>query len=358
MRLLHTIAGGRHGGAERFFVDLVTALSDRGVEQHAITRPYPGRVHQLVQFGCGVTEVRMGGPLDFWSKSRIKHASSDFAPDINLAWMNRAARYAASGAWINIGRLGGYYDLKYYQSCDHLICNTPDLVRHCVDSGWPEGRVDYIPNFAPAPDSTPVSRGSLRTPDGAAVLLVLARLEETKAIDVAINALVHLPESFLWIAGEGSCNDALRALAEALGVADRVRFLGWRDDRENLLAAADICLVPSRHEPFGNVIVNAWVAGTPIVAAASEGPNFLIDSEANGVLVPVDDPVAMAAAVCTLLTDASFLQRQVSGGQSSIVESFSENSVVSAYIRLFEWLIERTSREDALRGPPLSRFGA
>lgn len=344
MRLLHTIAGGRHGGAERFFVDLAAALSDRGVEQHAITRPYSDRISQLAHFGCGVTEVRMGGPLDFWSKSRIKRASSDFAPDINLAWMNRAARYSAPGPWINVGRLGGYYDLKYYQSCDHLICNTPDLVRHCVEGGWPKGRVDYIPNFAPAPDNIPVSRGSLDTPDGAAVLLVLARLEETKAIDVAITALAHLPEAYLWIAGEGSCDAALRALVGSLGLADRVRFLGWRDDRESLLAAADVCLVPSRHEPFGNVIVNAWVAGTPIVAAASEGPSFLIESGANGLLVPADDPVAMAAAVDKILGDSSFSQSQVSGGRASIAESFSENTVVSAYISLFERLIERANR--------------
>jgi glycosyltransferase involved in cell wall biosynthesis len=344
MRLLHTIAGGRHGGAERFFVDLAAGLSDRGVEQHAITRPYSDRSHQLVQFGCGVTEVRMGGPLDFWSKSRVKRASLDFDPDINLAWMNRAARYSASGSWINVGRLGGYYDLKYYQSCDHLICNTPDLVRHCIENGWPEGRVDYIPNFAPAPDSVLVSRRSLDTPDDATVLLVLARLEETKAIDVAISALAHLPDAFLWIAGEGSCDAALRTLADSLGVADRVRFLGWRDDREGLLAAADVCLVSSRHEPFGNVIVNAWVAGTPIVAAASEGPSFLIESGTNGILVPVGDPVAMAAAVGKLLRDSSFSQSLVSGGRSSVAESFSENTVVSAYISLFERLIERTEQ--------------
>lgn len=344
MRLLHTIAGGRHGGAERFFVDLAAALSDRGVEQHAITRPYPDRISQLAQFGCSVTEVGMGGPLDFWSKPKVKRASLGFSPDINLAWMNRAARYAATGPWINVGRLGGYYDLKYYQSCDYLICNTPDLVRHCVEGGWPEGRVDYIPNFAPALDSAPVSRRSVDTPDGASVLLVLARLEEAKAIDVVINALAQLPEAYLWIAGEGSCDSALRALADSLGVSGRVRFLGWRDDRESLLAAADVCLVPSRHEPFGNVVVNAWVAGTPIVAASSEGPRFLIESDTNGVLVPVDDPIAMAAAVNRILSDSSFAQCQVAGGQTSINESFSENTVVSAYISLFERLMERTEQ--------------
>lgn len=341
MRLLHTIAGGRHGGAERFFVDLASALSQRGVEQHAISRPFEDRVRMLGHIGCGVTEARMAGPLDFLSKGRAQRAANDFSPDVSLAWMNRAARLAPTGPWVSVGRLGGYYDLKYYQSCDHLVCNTPDLVRHCVDHGWPQGRVDYIPNFAPTVDVAPVSRESLATPTGCAVLLVLARLEETKAVDVALKALTHLPSAYLWVAGEGSCEPALRTQSEEFGVSGRVRFLGWRDDREALLAAADVCLVPSRHEPFGNVIVNAWEAGTPLVAAASEGPSFLIKHETNGLLVPIDDAEAMADILRYLLENRSVAQTLIDGGRASINDSFSEEAVAAAYISLFERLLGR-----------------
>ncbi|MBT4739603.1 MAG: glycosyltransferase family 4 protein, partial [Rhodospirillaceae bacterium] len=130
-----------------------------------------------------------------------------------------------------------------------------------------------------------------------------------------------------------------RDLATSLGVADRVRFLGWRDDREALLAAADICLVPSRHEPFGNVVVNAWASRTPVIAAASEGPSFLISHEKNGMLAPVDDPMAMADAIIRVLTDEALARSLVVGGDASTVEAFSEDAVVSAYISLFKRLI-------------------
>ncbi|MBT5241250.1 MAG: glycosyltransferase [Rhodospirillaceae bacterium] len=339
MRLLHTIAGGRHGGAERFFIDLVAALTKRGVDQHAVSRPHAERLAQLTALECGVTPVKMGGPFDLWSQRTANHAATAFAPEISLAWMNRGARFSPQGPWITVGRLGGYYDLKYYRECDHLVCNTPDLVQHCVDHGWPQDRVDYIPNFSPAITAEPVDRESLATPDDASVLLVLARLEKTKAIDVAITSLTRLPEPYLWIAGNGSCEKELRDLATSLGVADRVRFLGWRDDREALLAAADICLVPSRHEPFGNVVVNAWASRTPVIAAASEGPSFLISHEKNGMLAPVDDPMAMADAIIRVLTDEALARSLVVGGDASTVEAFSEDAVVSAYISLFKRLI-------------------
>ena len=339
MRLLHIIAGGEHGGAERFFVDLATALSARGYHQHAVSRPYSERSQSLVEAGCGVTAARMGGPLDVLSGWKTAQAARKFGPDIVLAWMNRAAALVPRGPWRTVGRLGGYYNLKYYAKCDHLICNTPDLVQHCIRNGWPEDRVDYIPNFSPeVADIEPVQRATVATPEGAPVLLVLARLEENKAIDVAIAALAELPGVYLWIAGEGSCEQELKSKALSLGVSDRVKFLGWRQDREALLAAADICLVPSRHEPFGNVVVNAWSAGTPLVAAASQGPSYLITDNVNGLLVPIDDSSALSVAVRRVLTDKDLTKIMVSGGREAVKHRFSEHVVVSAYCQLFERL--------------------
>ncbi len=339
MRLLHIIAGGEHGGAERFFVDLATALSARGYQQHAVSRLYPDRSQSLIEAGCGVTVARMGGPLDMLSGWRAARAARNFGPDILLAWMNRAAALAPRGPWRMVGRLGGYYNLKYYAKCDHLICNTPDLVQHCIRNGWAEDRVDYIPNFSPRIENVePVQRASVATPENVPVLLILARLEESKAIDVAIAALAELPEVYLWVAGEGSCEHALKSKAMSLGVSDRVKFLGWRQDREALLAAADICLVPSRHEPFGNVVVNAWASGTPLVAAESQGPRYLITDQVNGLLVPVDNSSAMSVAVRRVLSDKDLAKTLVSGGQDAVNDRFSENVVISAYCRLFERL--------------------
>ena len=278
----------------------------------------------------------MGGLLDFFSKGKLKSTLRSETPEIVLSWMNRAAHLVQPGPWINIGRLGGYYDLKYYRGCDFLVCNTPDIAKHCIENGWPADKVDYIPNFSPVVDSPAVDKLAISTPEGAPVLLVLARLEDAKGIDVALRSLKVIPDAYLWIAGEGSKEGALKSLAKSLGVEERVRFLGWRADREALLKTADVCLVPSRHEPFGNVIVNAWANNTPVVAAASQGPSFLIKNTVNGLLFPIDDSQALANSIQQVLNDQNFADQLIDGGREQARGPFSRDTVVRAYCDLFE----------------------
>ncbi len=340
MRVLHVIAGGRNGGAERFFTDLVAALSRRGVTQHAVTRDYLHRIASLEDAGCEVSTARLGSALDLFSARTVRAAEHAFQPDAMLAWMSRGATYAAAAERTPvIGRLGGYYDLKYYTACRHLICNTPDLVRHCVEGGWPRDRVSYIPNFSPQSEAKAVKRSDLDTPDDATVLLVLARLVVSKGVDIAIEAFSQLPDSFyFWIAGEGPERAALEARARSLGVKDRIRFLGWRDDRDALIKSADICVVSSRQEPFGNVIVNAWVNETPVVAAASEGPRHLIADRENGMLVPPDDPEGLAAALSQLANNGDLRANLVAGGTQAVQAAYSEDAVCTSYLAAFDAL--------------------
>ena len=89
-------------------------------------------------------------------------------------------------------------------------------------------------------------------------MLALGRLHHNKAFDVAIRALVDLPGAVLWIAGKGPERNALQMLANQLGVSKRIRWLGWRDDVAALFASADVLVCPSRIEPLGNVIIEAW----------------------------------------------------------------------------------------------------
>ena len=212
--------------------------------------------------------------------------------------MNRAARHTPKGPWARIGRLGGYYNLKYYEGFDELVANTEDIAEWIVGQGWPAGRVRCIPNFAAAPpDGAPVDRASLDTPAGAPLLLAMGRLHEAKAHDVSLQALAELPDAYLWIAGVGPAGgQAEGAWPQALGVAERVRFLGWRTDPSALYRAADVCVFPSRYEPLGNVVIQAWAHGLPVVAAASQGPGALIEDGRDGLLVPIDDADALAGA--------------------------------------------------------------
>jgi len=126
-----------------------------------------------------------------------------------------------------------------------------------VRGSSPRERTRYLPNFVDDRRLPPAPRAEQDTPEDAPLLLCLGRLHRNKGFDVAIAALGEVPEAWLWIAGDGPERAALEARAAAEGVAGRVRFLGWRADVPALFAAADLLVCSSRHEPLGNIVIEA-----------------------------------------------------------------------------------------------------
>lgn len=336
MSVLHLLGTAGEGGAETYFVDLVGALSRAGVGQACAIRPNANREAALERLGVPAGAFRFGGPIDLLTKPRVKGFAERQGAKLALAWMNRAARHTPKGPWARVGRLGGYYNLKYYRGFDELVANTEHIAEWIVEQGWPAGKVRCIPNFAAAPaDVAPADRAALSTPEAAPLLLAMGRLHESKAHDVSLTALAKVPEAYLWIAGVGAQEAKLKSMAAALGVMDRVRFLGWRTDASALYRAADICVFPSRYEPLGNVVIQCWAHGLPVVAAASQGPAALIRDGEDGLLVPVDDAEALAAAVRRLLDDPLLRIRLVQHGSERVEAEFSEAAVVAQWRQLF-----------------------
>ncbi len=337
MRLLHAMAGAAAGGAEKFVVRLCLALQRRGVEQRALIRGHANWVAQLRAGGIEPVVAPFGKWFDITTPRLFRREIARFRPAIVLTHMSRPSAVCPRGDFVHMARLGGYFDLKYYRRCDHLIGNTPDIRDYFVRRGWPADRAHVISNFAlETPSAPPVDRAVYDTPVGVPLLVALGRLHADKAFDILLSALAQLPGCHLWIAGEGPLLGDLTRQVATLGLADRVRFLGWLDDPSALFGTADACVMPSRWEPLGNVILEAWQHGIPMVAAASQGPRFLISSEADGLLVPVDDAAALAVALRRVLGDAALAARLVAGGRETYAKTFSESAIVDQYLELFD----------------------
>lgn len=341
LRVMQVLGARGDGGAETFFVTLCLAFQRAGIVQDVVMRAHPARLALLQAAGLEPLTLGFGGPLDLLTRWRIGRRARAWRPDVALTWMNRATRHTPRGAYAKIGRLGGFYDAGYYRGCDHLVANTPGVRDHLLAQGWPAERIAVIPNFTTLAPAEPAARGPLQTPEEAPVLLALGRLHPVKGFDTAIAALGRLPGAYLWIAGEGAERPALEALAAARGVAGRVRLLGWRQDRAALLAAATAVLVPSRSEPFGNVVLEAWAAGRPVIASAVDGPAWLIADGVSGLLVPPGDEAALAAAAARLLADPGLAARLAGGGYRRRAAEFTEEAVVARYRELFRQVTER-----------------
>jgi glycosyltransferase involved in cell wall biosynthesis len=321
IRLANIMAGAPQGGAEAFYERLTLALHKAGEEVLPVIRRDAGRARRLAE--ARPVELRFGGALDILTPMRLNRILADWRPRVAMAWMNRAAGMTPRGDWTLVGRLGGYYDLKYYRHCDHLVGNTRDLRRWIVSQGWPEERVHFLPNFAT--DFAGVA------PVAGVQLLAMGRLHTNKGFDTLIRAMALVPGAHLSIAGEGPERAALEALARECGVADRVSLLGWREDTGALLAGCDLFLCPSRHEPLGNVVLEAWSAARPVIAAAAQGPSELIADGETGLLVPVDAPEPLAEAIRALLAEPQRAARLAAQGRAAFERDFAEARVLAQW---------------------------
>ena len=328
------MAGARAGGAELFFERLTGAMHRAGDTVLPVIRRDPARAARLAGAGIMPVQLGFGGALDLITPGRLRGVLRRFEPGVAVAWMSRAARALTREGWVNAGRLGGYYDLKNYRRCDHLIGNTRGIVAWVRAQGWPAGRVHHLPNFAPDLAGATAAAG---LPEGR-IVLAMGRLHRNKAFDVLIRAMAGV-DSSLVIAGDGPERAALMALADDEGVAGRVHFLGWRGDTGALLAGCDVLAVPSRHEPLGNVVLEAFSAGRPVVAAAVAGPVELIDPGRTGLLVPPEEPGRLAAALRSVLADRALAAELAANARAEWERAHAEAPVLARWREALEQMI-------------------
>jgi glycosyltransferase involved in cell wall biosynthesis len=155
-------------------------------------------------------------------------------------------------------------------------------------------------------------RAQLKTPDDAVVIVQASRMQAWKGHSAVLEALGRLRARKEWIwwviggaqrADEGAYVETLAAEARHLGIADRVRWLGERDDVRTLLSAAELyCQANTAPEPFGIAYVEALAAGLPVIASRAGGASEIVDGSC-GLLVPPGDADALAVALEQLIVD-------------------------------------------------------
>ena len=348
MKILQTMAGGLVGGAEEFFVQCAKVFEEKGIIQRALIRKNGSRSERIGSIGIETTSLPFGGFLDRRTVPRIAAEIDEFRPDILISWMKRATSMSIRASklskhkFVKIGRLDGYYNLKYFRGCDHLIVVTPDLVDFAVNQGWQADQVHFIPNFPINEPGKPISRGSLGIPDNVPLVLAAGRLHSNKGFDILLRALKPLDDVFLLLAGEGGERDRLKKLAQNLGVMSRVRFLGWREDISDLMMSADVFVCSSRVEAFGIIIVEAWASRLPIAACAANGPAWLIKDGIDGLLTPVDDADALSRSILRLIEDPELRTRMAVHGYQRFETGFTKSAFAERSLELFRKLLDKT----------------
>lgn len=359
---LHIIGSRQLGGAETFFARLVTALAERGHPVTAVVRPR-APVRDLLPTGVPVYPVALANNWDPASRLRIRALVRRLRPDVVQTYMGRATRLTRLGPGDppHVARLGGYYRLGPYRHADAWVGNTRGIRDYLREYGLPPGRIFHITNCLeppppPGPEETGALRGELGIPEGAWVVGAVGRLQRKKGFDTLLDALARLPERlagrpvFLVIAGDGPEAGSLRRQAGALGVAGRVRWAGHRSPPGTVYALAHIVAVPSRHEPLGNVILEAWAHRRPILATRTHGAEELLTPGETGHLVPPDDPEALAAGLRRLLEAPEPTRAALAeAGFGALRRTHGADAVCAAYESLYAELRRQGKRRRPAR---------
>ena len=314
MKIINAMFGRGLGGIEQAFLNASQSLSRRGHEILSLTHPKAEILPQLKEI-CATTPSISHKTLANWGQwdpltvMRLRRLAQQFQPDIVLCHGNRA-NLLLGRAFSGIAPVVGFahrYSLKHLSRMDSVIAVSKDLCQQLSQSGMAENQIFHIPNMINLDDIKPIQRRNWLQQDKnrPACIGAMGRMvDDNKGFDLLIDALALLHKRDLSfqakIAGDGPLLPMLKARARQAGLENHLTFPGWIADKQGFFEECDLFCVPSRHEPFGIIVLDAWAHGVPLIATAAQGPSEMISDQRDGLLVPLDDQDAVILA----LTDA------------------------------------------------------
>jgi glycosyltransferase involved in cell wall biosynthesis len=208
----------------------------------------------------------------------------------------------------------------------------------------PAQKLCVIPNGVdlPAIDAVrPADLTALGCRPGRPTIAYVGRLDPQKGLSHLLRALAGLSQTAwqLVLAGDGPQRTELETFVASLGLADRVRFLGWRPDALSIVAACDLFVMPSLWEGMPNAVMEAMALGKCVVATAVEGTEDLMEDGVSGLLVPARQSQALAEAIRRALADADLRDRLGAAARERIRAHYSIDRVVAQHDALYQSLL-------------------
>jgi glycosyltransferase involved in cell wall biosynthesis len=365
MRVLHLIATGQRRGAEVFAADLVAALDGSGLDQRVAVLhggpPWPVGLRAPVA-GLGAHRGPLPAvPLHPGALRNLRGLLRGWRPDLIQAHGGQPLKYAALAAapgrspivyrrigsvsWLSSAPRRALYRGLVGRAA--RVVTVAESVRAETLEAFrlPPERVVTIPNGVDPRRLEPargreVARAALGIPPEATAVLSLGALSWEKdplgQLAVTTPSLRRRPEVAHLFAGDGPLRAELEAAIRREGLAGRALVLGSRADVGDLLAASDLLLSASRTEGMPACVIEAGMAGRPVVAPALTGVPEVVEHGVTGLLAPPGDREGLAAAVDRLLTDGRLRAAMGRAARERCRERYGIDRVAAAYRDLYE----------------------
>jgi glycosyltransferase involved in cell wall biosynthesis len=365
MHVVH-LETGRHlyGGAQQVLY-LLGGLAAKGLQTTlvcppgsdiaaaaAAIKPASGNIEVVLMPMAGDLDAGFRGRLARWLNARqpdLLHVHSRRGADI---WGGLAARNAGVPAVLS--RRVDNPDVPVlgtvkYRLYERVIAISAEIGARLRAAGVPESKLRLVHSAVDAPACQPVwSRAQFRAAfnvrDDELAVVCVAQFIPRKGHATLLEAwpvvLEAIPSARLILFGQGGIERELRNQAERLGIAAKVNFAGFRTDLKAYLGHADLLVHPALREGLGICLLEAQAAGVPVVASRAGGIPEAVADSVSGLLVPPQEPLALAAAVTELLRNPGERTRLGTGGRAHIAQHFSLEALVSGNLRVYEELLE------------------
>lgn len=325
MTIINLMLGAKRGGLEQAAIDYAEALALTDLPHHTIVPPDSWVLPQLERLGLPVSTLHQRGGWDLRAAWTLRRRVRQLDATAVICHGNRAISLALLARAVRVIAVAHNYKTKRYANAEACFAIT----RHALDqlaTCLPREKLFLMPNMVRASGTAPHARFQ-RPP----VLGSMGRFVAKKGFALLIEALAILHRRGVdfraTIGGGGPEESALHAAIAHHGLGDRITLTGWIDDKAAFYAGIDLFILPSHHEPFGIVLIEAMEAGLPVIATAAEGPREIIESGVTGTLTPLGDADALANAIGAALADMERTARCASAGQHAVRERYSPHAM-------------------------------
>lgn len=368
LRVLHVHSGNLYGGVETTL--MAQARNSNLCEEMSLSFAlcFEGRLSKELRSANSpvmlLGECRVRNPLSIArARKRLRGLLQDDAPDVvvfHSAWTHcifgpvvREAKIPLVVWFHGLARGKHWLDWWASKTLPPLaICNS-EFTASSVRDVYPqvEAQVVYNPLItSPTESHRAATREALGISDKAVTIIQVSRMEEWKGHALHLSALAKLRDLPDWVClqvGGAQQKREARYLAELkkqaarLGISDRVIFLGERSDVPELLAASDIHCQPNiGPEPFGNTFIEALCAGLPVVTVRIGGAVEIIN-DSCGILVPPNDPAALASALRSLIQNSALRKRLGASGFARAQEMAGVQKQMDRLAEVFQKVVKQ-----------------
>lgn len=361
LTILEYISPSRIGGAETYFLRLIEGLRSFGHRVLIVTKQNTPLLAKLQKRHFELFTWKNHGKINPYSVHRLNSLVREYNVDIINTHLTTASFIGSIAGRVTgvpvIARVPATNHKTFYKYADHLIAVSNGVKSHLIAQGIQDEKVKVLYNGINLVHyqtrlSSHEAKTRLGLPPHIRTIGTVASLTPRKGHRFLLQSLQEINsgwgEVHAVFAGEGAEESNLRKIADSLGLTDKVHFLGFRDDIQQVISAFDLFVLPSLKEGLSNAVMEAMALECPVISTAVAGMSELVIDNLTGLLVPAKDTHGLTSAILKILDDPDRTRQMVLAAKQHLENEFDERACMIKVEQFFQDVAANHKRTSAI----------